>query len=89
MYVIQHCFICRLSDYSVSEDAGNCCYFGIDSQTLFPLGYISSTTVVRLDLINTGLDLIHTRLDLIHNLLDLIHARLDLIQSTKIASTDF
>ncbi len=38
MYVIQHCFVCRPSDSTVSEDAGDrtqdCCDFGIDSQTL-------------------------------------------------------
>jgi hypothetical protein len=39
MYVIQHCFICRPSDSTVSEDAGiepmqDCCDFSIDSQTL-------------------------------------------------------
>jgi hypothetical protein len=40
MYVIQHCFICSLSDSTLSEDAGiepttvGNCDFGIDSQTL-------------------------------------------------------
>ncbi len=39
MYVIQHWFICRPSDSTVSEDAGFepetvACDFGIDSQTL-------------------------------------------------------
>jgi hypothetical protein len=37
MYVIQHLFICRPSDSTVSEDARiktkDCCDFGIDSQT--------------------------------------------------------
>jgi hypothetical protein len=37
-YFIQHCFICRLSDSAVSEDAGielqDSCDFGIGSQTL-------------------------------------------------------
>jgi hypothetical protein len=38
-YVIQHCFICRPSDSTVSEDAGIesrtvACDFGIDIQTL-------------------------------------------------------
>ncbi len=47
MYDIQHCFICRPSDSTVSEDAG-----------IEPLGQISST--VRLDLIRTRLDLIHS-----------------------------
>jgi hypothetical protein len=38
MYCIQHCFICRPSDSTVSEDAGieprNVANFGIGSQTL-------------------------------------------------------
>jgi hypothetical protein len=38
IYVIQYCFICRLSDSTVSEDAGieprTVATFGIDSQTL-------------------------------------------------------
>jgi hypothetical protein len=39
MYLIQHCFICRPSDSTVSEDAcmdraQDCCDFGSDSQTL-------------------------------------------------------
>jgi hypothetical protein len=34
MYIIQHCFICRPSDSTVSEDrTQNCCNFGIDSVT--------------------------------------------------------
>jgi hypothetical protein len=60
MYVIQHCFSCRPSDSTVSEDAGI-----IDSQTL------SSTS--RLDLIHIRLDFINTQLDLSHSRLDLIH----------------
>jgi hypothetical protein len=35
MYVIQHCYICRPSDSTVSEDAGMAPNdFDIDSQTL-------------------------------------------------------
>jgi hypothetical protein len=35
MYVIQHCLICRPSDFTVSEDrTQDCCDFGIASQTL-------------------------------------------------------
>ncbi len=60
MYVIQHCFIWRPSDFTVSDGCWNrtqdCCDFGIDSQTLK----------------TTSLDLIHTWLDLIHKWLDLM-----------------
>ncbi len=45
MYCIQHCFICRPSDSTVSEDAGiDYCDFGIGSQS---------------DALTTRLDLIH------------------------------
>ncbi len=58
LYFIQHCFICCLSDSTVSEDAGiesrtvATCDFGISCQTLLPL-----------DLINSRLDLVHSLLD--------------------------
>ncbi len=46
-YIIQHCFICRPSGSTVSEDAGieprDCCYFGIDSQKLLKLGNVDIT----------------------------------------------
>jgi hypothetical protein len=77
MYVIQHPFICRPSDTTVSEDAGIepriCCDFGIDSQTLY---------------LTTWLDLIHTWLDLIHTWLDLIHTWLDLPHLAKFRKVD-
>jgi hypothetical protein len=42
MYCIQHCFTCRTSDSTVSEDAGiepqDGCDFGFVSQTLQPVG---------------------------------------------------
>jgi hypothetical protein len=79
MYCIQHCFICRPSDSTVSEDAG------IELLRLRHWHSDAPTTrldliLTRLDHIHTRLDLIHTRLDLIHTRLDLIHTRLDLIQ---------
>ncbi len=63
MYCIQHCFICRPSDFIVSEPRRI-------------LG--SNPELLRLrhwqpDVLTTRLDLIHNRLDLIHNLLDIIH----------------
>jgi hypothetical protein len=89
MYDIQHCFICRPSVSTVSEDAG------IEPRTVATTAltvrrsnqsarsHPQSTIFIhsRLDLIHSRLDLIHTRLDLIHNRLDLIHNRLDLIHS--------
>ncbi len=70
MCVIQHCFICRPSDSTVSEDAG------IEPRTVatlaltarrsnqsarsHPLSKISSTVHTQLDLIHTQLDLIHS-----------------------------
>ncbi len=59
MYDIQHCFICRPSDFTVSEDAG------IEPR-------IVATTALAADALTTRLDLIHFRLDLIHARLDLI-----------------
>ncbi len=53
MYDIQHCFICRHSDSTVSEDAG------IEPRTV-------ATTALASDALTTRIDLIHTRLDLIH-----------------------
>jgi hypothetical protein len=66
MYFIQHCLICRPSDSTVSDDAGiEPRTVGIGCQTLWPLGYISSTT--RLHLIHPQLGYISftTRLHLI------------------------
>jgi hypothetical protein len=41
-YFIQHCFICRPSDFPVPTDVGiepmDRCNWCIDSQTLYPLG---------------------------------------------------
>jgi hypothetical protein len=56
MYDIQHCFICRPSDSTVSENAG------IEPRTV---ATTSDALTTRLDLIHNRLDLIHTRLDLI------------------------
>jgi hypothetical protein len=54
MYDIQHCFICCLSDSTVSEDAG------IEPRTVATIRHWLS------DALTTRLDLIHTRLDVIH-----------------------
>jgi hypothetical protein len=48
VYFVQHCFICRLSDITVWEDAGieprTVATFALAvMQTLYPLGEISST----------------------------------------------
>jgi hypothetical protein len=52
MYFFQHCFICRPSDSTVSEDAGieprTVATSALAGQTLWPLGYISSTTRLHL-----------------------------------------
>ncbi len=61
--VIQHCFIYRPSDSTLSEDAG------IDSGLWH---WQPDALTLRLDLIHTRLNLIHTRLDCIHTRLDLI-----------------
>jgi hypothetical protein len=69
MYDIQHCFICRPSDSTGSEDAG------IKPRTVATAALAvrrsnhsaRSHPQIRLDLIHTRLDLIHSRLDLIHN----------------------
>jgi hypothetical protein len=71
MYFIQHCFICRPSDFTVSEDAR------IEPGTVATFA-MADTLVTRLDLISqTWLDLIHqTRLDHTHQtqlLVDLIY----------------
>jgi hypothetical protein len=50
MYDIQHCFICRLSDSTVSEDAG------IEPRTVATAALAVRRT--RRDLINARLDLI-------------------------------
>ena len=84
MYCIQHCFICRPSESTVSEDTG------IEPRTVAPSAlaarrfsnhYARSHPQTRLDRIHTRLDLIHTRLDLIHTRLYLIHTNLDLIHT--------
>ncbi len=54
MYFIQHCFICRPADSTVSEDAG------IELRQ-----WQSDALTIQLDLIHSRLDLIHTRLDFI------------------------
>jgi hypothetical protein len=67
MCVIQHCFICRPSDFAVSEDAG------MEPWTVATLASTARrSSPLAIDLINTWLDLIHTWLDLIHTWLDLI-----------------
>jgi nestin len=80
MYVIQHSFICRPSDSTVSEDAG------IEPRTVATSALTARRSAkshpqTRLDLNHTRLDLMHTRLDLNHIWLDLIHTRLDLIHT--------
>ncbi len=56
LYCIQHCFICRPSDSTVSEDAGS-------NPRLLQLWHWQS------DALTARLDLIHTKLDLIHQML--------------------
>ena len=64
MYCIQHCFFCRPSDSTVSEDAA------IEPELLWLRHWQSDALTTRLDLIhNSAIDLIHTQLDLIHILL--------------------
>jgi hypothetical protein len=62
MYDIQHCFICRPSDSTVSEDAG------IEHRTVATtaLAVRRPNHSARYHPPKTRLDLIHTRLDLIH-----------------------
>jgi hypothetical protein len=87
MYVIQHCFMCRPSDSTVSDDAG------IEPRSVATLGLTArrsyhsarSNTQTRLDLILTRLDLILTRLDLILIRLDLILSRLDFILKSNLS----
>jgi hypothetical protein len=82
-YFVQHCFICRTSDSTASEEAG------IEPRMVATLALAARRSITtRLDLIHSRLDLIHrsaisstTRLDLIHALLDLIHALLDLLHT--------
>jgi hypothetical protein len=75
-----HCFICRPSDSTVSENAlaltARRSNHSARSHTHSAVDLINS----RIDLIHTRLDLIHTRPDLIHTWLDLTHLRLNLIQ---------
>ncbi len=81
MYDVQHCCICRLSESTMSEDAG------IEPRTVAITAFaVRRSNHTRLHLINTQLDLIHTRLDLIHNSaryhpdpLDLIHSKIKAI----------
>jgi hypothetical protein len=49
MYIVQHCFICRPSDSTVSEDAG------IQPRTVATLAL-----AVRRSTVSTRLDLIHS-----------------------------
>jgi hypothetical protein len=81
MFFILHCFICRLSDSTVSEDAG------IKPRTVATLALAVLCSNHSAILSTIRLDLIHTLLDLIHTQLDLIHTRLDLIHLSKISST--
>ncbi len=74
-YVIQHCFICRPSNSTVSEEAG------IKPRIVAALTLTAKRSNHWLDPIHSRLDLIHTRLDRIHTWLDLIHTRLDLIHT--------
>ncbi len=62
-YFIEHCFICRSLDSTVSEDGR------IEPRTV-------ATLALALDALTTQQDLIQNRLDLIHNRLDFIHNRL-------------
>ncbi len=81
MYFIQHCYICRPSDSTVSEDAG------IEPRTVVTLALAvrhsnpsaRSHSLPRLDLILSRLDFILTRLDLILTRLHIILTRLDLV----------
>jgi|LakMenEpi03Aug12_release.lakeMendotaPanAssembly.Ray.scaffolds.fasta_scaffold173785_1 hypothetical protein len=47
MHFIQHCFICRPRVGGCWERTQDSCDFGIGCQTLKPLGYISSMSVVE------------------------------------------
>ncbi len=69
MYDIQHCFIRRPSDSTVSEDAG------IEPGQLRLRHWLSDALTNWLDLIHTWIDLIHIWLGLIHTWLDLIQRR--------------
>jgi hypothetical protein len=71
---IQHCFIRRPSESSVSEDAG------IPGQ-LRLRHWLSDALVTRLHLIQIRLHLIHTRPLLINTRLHLIHTRRHLIHT--------
>ncbi len=69
MYGIQHCFICRPSDSTVSEDAG------IEPRTVATeaLAVRRSNYSARSHPTDWGRSHPQTRLDLIHTRLDLIH----------------
>ncbi len=68
---IQHCFICRLSDSTVSEDAG------IEPRTVATMALAVKRSI------HSARSHLHNWLDLIHNRLDLIHTRLDLIHKIE------
>jgi hypothetical protein len=55
LYDIQHCFICRPSDYTVSEDAG------IEPRT------VATTALAVRRFIHLAIDLIHTQLHCLKN----------------------
>jgi hypothetical protein len=91
MYDIQHCFICRPSDFTVcrrmlGSKPGQLRLYGIGCSNALntQLDLIPQT---RLDLIHssarshffhTRLDLIHTRLDLIHRITGIAHVMLSI-----------
>ncbi len=62
MYCIQHCFICRPSDSTASEDAG------IEPRTVVTTALTVKRSNHSLNLIhNSAKSHPHTRLNLIHN----------------------
>jgi hypothetical protein len=83
MHDIQHCFICRPSDSTVTEDAG-----------IEPRVVANTVLAVRRSNHSARSHPLSARshppqLDLIHNQLDLIHNQLDLIQLLGSCLIDF
>jgi hypothetical protein len=77
MYFIQHCFIRRPSDFTVSEDAGIELLLLRHWQSDAPTNHSArSHPHSARSHPHSAIDLIHARLDLIHTRPDLIHARL-------------